>query len=144
MIRYPAIDCDTRREVTRCQPAKLRFMGLFDTVLSTDLPSLRTTASPFRDEFSHVAHAVALNEYRSQPGSAGTQGYPFFNAAFWNDTRRNLDEDSTRADSLESIGACSRTPGQIRIEQTRLHRCPCRHRGGYGDGENELSFIALN
>lgn len=143
MIRYPAIDRDTRREVTRCQPAKLRFMGLFDTVLSTDLPFAADYRLAIPDEFSHVAHAVALNEYRSQPIGWDTGGYPF-NAAFWNDTRRNLDEDLHQGGfPLESIGASSRTPGQIRIERGFIG-AHADIGGGYGDGENELSFIALN
>ena len=86
-----AIDRDTRREVTRCQPAKLRFMGLFDTVLSTDLPFAADYRLAIPDEFAYVAHAVALNEYRSQPIGWDAGGYPF-NAAFWDETRRNLDE----------------------------------------------------
>jgi hypothetical protein len=143
MIRYPAIDRDTRREVTRCQPAKLRFMGLFDTVLSTDLPFAADYRLAIPDEFSHVAHAVALNEYRSQPIGWDAGGYPF-NAAFWNDTRRNLDEDLHQGGfPLESIGASSRTPGQIRIERGFIG-AHADIGGGYAQGENQLSFVALN
>lgn len=49
MIQYSAIDPKIRRDVIRCQPVNLRFIGLFDTVLKTDLPfALQTIASPFR------------------------------------------------------------------------------------------------
>lgn len=143
LIRYPAIDPGTRREVTRCQPVKLRFMGLFDTVLSTDLPFAADYRLAIPGEFSYVAHAVALNEYRSQPIGWDAGGYPF-NAAFWNDTRRNLDEDLHQGGfPLESIGASSRTQGQVRIERGFIG-AHADIGGGYAEGENQLSFVALN
>ena len=145
MIQYLAIDPKTRREVTRCQPVNLRFIGLFDTVLSTDLPFAADYRLAIPEEFSHVAHAVALNEYRSQPIGWDEGGYPF-NASFWNDTRRNLDEKLHQGGfPLESIGASSLTPGQIRIERGFIG-AHADIGGGYEakDGENELSFVALN
>lgn len=143
LIRYPAIDRNTRREVTRCQPVRLRFMGLFDTVLSTDLPFAADYRLAIPDAFGHVAHAVALNEYRSQPISPDTLGYPL-NASFWNETRRNLDDDLHQGGfPLESIGAGSRTPGQVRIERGFIG-AHADIGGGYAEGENQLSFVALN
>ena len=47
--------------VTKCQKVNFRFMGLFDTVLSTHTGSY---ALGIPDEFAYVSHAVALNEYR--------------------------------------------------------------------------------
>lgn len=143
MIQYLAIDPKTRREVTRCQPVNLRFIGLFDTVLSTDLPFAADYRLAIPEEFSHVAHAVALNEYRSQPIGWDEGGYPF-NASFWNDTRRNLDEKLHQGGfPLESIGASSLTPGQIRIERGFIG-AHADIGGGYAEGENQLSFVALN
>lgn len=46
---------------SRCQRVNLRFMGLWDTVLSEHVGSYNLSIP---DEFTHVAHAVALNEYR--------------------------------------------------------------------------------
>jgi RHS repeat-associated protein len=48
--------------VRQCQRVNLRFMGLFDTVLSVHRGSYNLGIP---EEFSHVAHAVALNEYRN-------------------------------------------------------------------------------
>jgi hypothetical protein len=142
MIQYEAVDPKTRRDVTRCQPVNLRFIGLFDTVLSTDLPFSANYRLSIPSEFSHVAHAVALNEYRSQP-IGWDVGYPF-NAGFWNSTRRNLDEDLHQGGfPLESIGASSQTPGQVRIERGFIG-AHADIGGGYEEGENQLSFVALN
>lgn len=59
----------------KCQKVNFRFMGLFDTVLSTNLSSYSYKLG-IPEEFSYVAQAVALNEYRgktlrSLPGSVG-------------------------------------------------------------------------
>ncbi|RYF01830.1 MAG: hypothetical protein EOO32_02360 [Comamonadaceae bacterium] len=48
-------------EVAQCQALNLRFMGLWDTVLSTHAGSY---ALAVPDAFKYVASAVALNEYR--------------------------------------------------------------------------------
>ncbi|WP_349771877.1 RHS repeat-associated core domain-containing protein [Thauera sedimentorum] len=142
-IRYSALDGVTRQEVTRCQPVNLRFMGLFDTVLSTDLPWGATYRLAIPAEFAHVVHAVALNEYRSQPYSSDVFGYPF-NAAFWNATRRNLPDDLHQGGfPLESIGASSHELGQVRIERGFIG-AHADIGGGYDEGENQLSFVALN
>lgn len=52
---------DDAQEV-QCQRVNFRFMGIFDTVLSTHRGSYQLGIP---DEFQHVAHAVALNEYRA-------------------------------------------------------------------------------
>ncbi|THF64561.1 hypothetical protein E6C76_10880 [Pseudothauera nasutitermitis] len=142
-IQYSATDSASGEEVTRCQPVNLRFMGLFDTVLSTDLPSGAAYRLGIPGEFAYVAHAVALNEYRSQPYSSDVFGYPF-NAAFWNSTRRNLPDDLHQGGfPLESIGAGSLTPDQVRIERGFIG-AHADIGGGYDEGENQLSFVALN
>ena len=142
-IRYTAIDSASGQNVTRCQPVNLRFMGLFDTVLSTDLPWGAAYRLEIPAELAYVAHAVALNEYRSQPYSSDVFGYPL-NAAFWNATRRNLPDDLHQGGfPLESIGASSYTPGQTRIERGFIG-AHADIGGGYEEGENQLSFVALN
>ena len=142
-IRYTAIDSASGQNVTRCQPVNLRFMGLFDTVLSTDLPWGAAYRLAIPADFAYVAHAVALNEYRSQPYSSDVFGYPL-NAAFWNATRRNLLDDLHQGGfPLESIGASSYTPGQTRIERGFIG-AHADIGGGYEEGENQLSFVALN
>lgn len=143
LVRYSAIDGASGQEVTRCQPVSLRFMGLFDTVLSTDLPWGSAYRLGIPEEFAFVAHAVALNEYRSQPYANDVFGYPF-NAAFWNATRRPLPDDLHQGGfPLESIGASSHAPGQVRIERGFIG-AHADIGGGYAEGENQLSFVALN
>jgi RHS repeat-associated protein len=63
------------KEQTKCQKVNFRFMGLYDTVLSTNLSSYSYNLG-IPEEFLYVAQAVALNEYRgktlrSLPGSVG-------------------------------------------------------------------------
>ncbi len=123
-IRYTAIDRASGQNVTRCQPVNLRFMGLFDTVLSTDLPWGAAYRLAIPAEFAHVAHAVALNEYRSQPYSSDVFGYPL-NAAFWNATRRNLPDDLHQGGfPLESIGASRYTPDRYVSSAASSARTP--------------------
>jgi RHS repeat-associated protein len=56
----------------QCQRVNLRFMGLFDTVLSVHRGSYNLGIP---EAFSHVAHAVAMNEYRNLfPGESIAQG----------------------------------------------------------------------
>ncbi|NBD22235.1 hypothetical protein GTZ97_16390, partial [Aquabacterium fontiphilum] len=47
-----------------CQWVNFRFMGLWDTVLSTNFSGTRYNLG-IPTQFQHVAHAVALNEHRS-------------------------------------------------------------------------------
>ncbi len=110
--------------VSQCQKVNLRFMGLFDTVLSTNLSAYSYNLG-IPEEFSYVAQAVALNEYRgktlrSLPGSLGA--FP-----------------------LESImdGTYGQPPtsGQVRIERGFLGS----HSDiGGGFEQGGLSTIALN
>ena len=89
-----------------CQWVNFRFMGLWDTVISTN--SGRRYDMGIPAQFAHVAHATALNEYRSADSA-------------WDATRRNL--GSTFSPShwggfpLESIGASSNAGGGVRIER---------------------------
>lgn len=53
------------KDVTHCQKVNFRFMGLFDTVLSTNRSGYSYQLS-IPDAFAHVSHAVALNEYRGR------------------------------------------------------------------------------
>ncbi|MBW7897036.1 MAG: DUF2235 domain-containing protein, partial [Opitutaceae bacterium] len=48
---------------THCQKVNFRFMGLWDTVLSTNLSGYAYNLA-IPDEFAYVAQAAALNEYR--------------------------------------------------------------------------------
>ncbi|NMG03989.1 RHS repeat-associated core domain-containing protein, partial [Azoarcus taiwanensis] len=48
---------------THCQKVNLRFLGLWDTVLSTNLSGYAYNLA-IPDEFAYVAQAAALNEYR--------------------------------------------------------------------------------
>jgi RHS repeat-associated protein len=62
------------KDVTHCQKLNFRFMGLFDTVLSTNRSGTSYQLG-IPDVFAHVSQAVALNEYRGKstrrlPGSA--------------------------------------------------------------------------
>jgi RHS repeat-associated protein len=63
------------KKVTKCQKVNFRFMGLFDTVLSTHSGSY---ALGIPDAFTYVSQASALNEYRGGviafPGESIMQG----------------------------------------------------------------------
>lgn len=122
-----------------CQWVNFRFMGLWDTVLSTNAGRNYQLGVPA--QFSHVAHAVALNEYRSQP-------YGTFNALpnrnFYDRTRTHLPGSRHWGGfPLQSIGASSSQPGQVRIERGFIG-AHADIGGGYADGENELSKVALS
>jgi RHS repeat-associated protein len=133
----------TGRREYHCQRVNFRFMGLWDTVLSVD----RGSGDPYRmgipSVFAHVSHAVALNEYRSAPGGESAWGLPQ-NSSFWNSTRRPLPRDDHYGGfPLESIGASSGTLGRVRVERGFIG-AHADVGGGYPDGENQLSFVALN
>jgi len=112
------------KKVCRSQAVNFRFMGLFDTVLSTNR-SDHTYNLAIPQEFSYVAQAVALNEYRGK-------------------TFRRL-PDSTGAFPLESImpGMVSSVPidGQTRIERGFIGS-HADIGGGFAT-DNELARIAL-
>lgn len=113
-----------------CQPVNFRFMGLFDTVLSTNFSDLNYNLN-IPDDFGYVAQAVALNEHRS--GSIGEYGYrnPKPHSMHWGGF------------PLESIGASSNEPGRIRIEKGFIG-AHADIGGGYPDAEQGLSLVALN
>ena len=120
---------------TRCQKVDFRFMGLFDTVLSTNL-SLHSYQLGIPAQFKYVAQAVALNEYRSGTAPA--------DIPFWNETRTYLpDSNHYGGFPLESIGASSNKPGQIRIELGFIG-AHADIGGGYGANDYQLSLVALN
>ena len=105
----------------RCQMINFRFLGLWDTVLSTNLSGTRYQLDVVPG-FQHVAQAVALNEYRG-------------------DTFRRL-SDSTGAFPLESIMGSILPVGQTRIEMGFLG-AHADIGGGLGTN-NELSRVALS
>ncbi|MFZ6864506.1 RHS repeat-associated core domain-containing protein [Undibacterium sp. Ji67W] len=106
-----------------CQQVKFRFMGLWDTVLSTNAGRAYNLAIP--DQFTYVAQAVALNEYR------GDTFHPY---------------GSIGAFPLESImqGQSSPvpTPGATRIEMGFIG-AHADIGGGFAEGENQLPQVAL-
>jgi RHS repeat-associated protein len=111
------------------QCVQLRFMGLWDTVLSTNSGRDYRLGIPL--PFAHVAHAVALNEYRADETA-------------WNATRRNLDGFAHLGGfPLVSIGASTKTTNQVRIERGFIG-AHADIGGGYPAGENQLSFVALS
>ncbi|MFV0371240.1 MAG: RHS repeat-associated core domain-containing protein, partial [Azonexus sp.] len=113
-----------------CQWVNFRFIGLFDTVLSTNFSGTGYNLN-IPPEFAYVAQAVALNEHRS--GSINEFSY------------RNPREHSMHwgAFPLESIGASSNQPGQIRIELGFIG-AHADIGGSYPDGEQGLSRVALH
>lgn len=98
-------------------------MGLFDTVLSTDIaPGSYAMAIPA--EFKYVAHAIALNEYRE-------------------DVVHNNIPNSYGAFPLESIVGSANPHKHIRIERGFIGS----HSdigGGYEAGQTQLSRVALD
>jgi RHS repeat-associated protein len=104
----------------QCQKVNFRFMGLWDTVLSTDAP-LGTYNLHVPEAFQHVAHAIALNEHRG-------------------DTFRTL-PGSTGAFPLESI-----VGGTIPANQTRIEKGFIGAHADIGGGfatKNQLAQVAL-
>ncbi|WP_158270477.1 RHS repeat-associated core domain-containing protein [Limnohabitans sp. Jir72] len=110
------------KQVQHCQMINFRFMGLWDTVLSTNLSgtSYNMTVIP---GFQHVAQAVALNEYRG-------------------DTFRRL-PNSTGAFPLESIMGTAVPVGQTRIEMGFIGS-HADIGGGFQNQENGLPLVTLN
>ncbi len=126
-----------------CQVVNFRFMGIFDTVLSTNFSKTSYNLS-IPNQFAYVAHAVALNEHRSS-GPAGEEAFwtaPMRNFPLWDKTRLHLPQDDHYGGfPLQSIGASSNTPGQIRIELGFIG-AHSDIGGGYTDG-GVLSDVAL-
>jgi RHS repeat-associated protein len=123
IYRYSAVERDgTSRAM--CQRVNFRFMGLWDTVLSTHAGRSYDLAIP--DRFAHVAHATALNEYRSKTL------HPF---------------GSIGAFPLESILHGGFTPapveGRTRVERGFLG-AHADIGGGFGEDESQLAQVAFN
>jgi RHS repeat-associated protein len=128
----------------RCQRVNFRFMGLWDTVLSTNRSGTSYSLG-IPAQFSYVAQAVALNEYRSAPAgvNAGVTAFTS-NFPYWDNTRSHLPEDNHYGGfPLESIGASSYAPGRIRIERGFIG-AHADIGGGYGSKENGLATVALS
>jgi RHS repeat-associated protein len=128
--------------VTACQRVNFRFMGLFDTVLSTNRSDVAYNLS-IPAAFAYVAQAVALNEYRSAPAGLDAFWTAPANFLFWDDTRVHLkNDDHYGGFQLESIGASTNQVGQVRIERGFIG-AHADIGGGYGDNDG-LSTVALN
>jgi RHS repeat-associated protein len=114
------------KQQTRCQKVNFRFMGLFDTVLSTNR-SDHAYALRIPENFTYVAQAVALNEYRGE-------------------TMRDLPK-STGAFPLESImpspASSTAIGGKTRIELGFIG-AHADIGGGFGATESDLARVALN
>jgi RHS repeat-associated protein len=104
----------------QCQKVNFRFMGLWDTVLSTDAP-LGSYNLHLPEAFQHVAHAIALNEHRG-------------------DTFRTL-PGSTGAFPLESIVGVTIPANQTRIEKGFIG-AHADIGGGFANN-NQLAQVAL-
>ncbi|MCW5319928.1 hypothetical protein D5039_01685 [Verminephrobacter aporrectodeae subsp. tuberculatae] len=103
----------TKEEV--CRKVNFRFMGLWDTVLSTNFSSHQNYRLTIPAQFSYVAHAVALNEHRD--GKRDWGAFP-----------------------LESIMGTAMPKDKTRIEQGFIGS----HSDiGGGFKENSLSKVAL-
>jgi RHS repeat-associated protein len=110
-----------------CKWVNFRFMGLFDTVLSTNFSgSGYSMAIP--SQFAHVAQAVALNEHRSSNVGSYSQRAPAVHSMHWGGF------------PLESIGASSSKPAATRIE---LGFIGAHADIGGGFADNGLSKVAL-
>jgi hypothetical protein len=124
-----------------CQEVNFRFMGLWDTVLSTNRGGYEYNLS-IPGAFKSVAHAVALNEYRSGGVSAAGDAY---NATFGAWTLRNQKpfDQHMGGFPLESIGPSSAANGKVRLEQGFIG-AHADIGGGYPDSEDQLSAVALS
>jgi hypothetical protein len=116
--------------VALCQRVNFRFIGLFDTVLSTNFSGTGYNLG-IPGEFAYVAQAVALNEHRSGIIDEYGQRNPKPHSMHWGGF------------PLQSIGASSTAPGQIRIERGFIG-AHADIGGGYPDDEQGLSLVALN
>ncbi|QNA99635.1 RHS repeat-associated core domain-containing protein [Massilia sp. Se16.2.3] len=108
-------------DIVKCQKVNFRFLGLWDTVLSTNSGPAYNLAIPA--QFAHVSHAVALNEFRGQ-------------------SVRDLPGGRFGAFPLESIGGAPTPDGKVRIERGFLG-AHADIGGGFGAGENQLAQVAM-
>lgn len=108
-----------------CQRLDFRFIGLWDTVLSTNRSDYSYNLA-IPDQFAYVAQAVALNEYRGDSHHAGFSSFGAF--------------------PLESISpgmySPASTPGRTRIERGFIG-AHADIGGGFGENENQLAQVAL-
>ncbi|MCC2961297.1 DUF2235 domain-containing protein [Massilia sp. IC2-278] len=119
--RYTTIE--NGATVTHCQRVNFRFMGLWDTVLSTDWGSGPDYQLGIPDQFAYVAQAVALNEFRGQ-------------------TLRDL-SGSVGAFPLESILGNRAPENKTRIELGFIG-AHADIGGGFASDQNDLAKVALN
>jgi RHS repeat-associated protein len=117
----------TGRYQYKCQRVNFRFMGLWDTVLSTHTGTYRMAIPA---TFAHVAQAVALNEYRGM-NVRQLPGVPI--------------EGRSGAFPLESIMGESVPAGQTRIEMGFIG-AHADIGGGFPDAgdESALARVALS
>ena len=113
----------------QCQKVNFRFMGLWDTVLSTN--SSRGYALAIPAQFAYVAQAVALNEYRSSNVLNFTERNPLFEKNHWGGF------------PLESITGSANPNNNTRIEMGFIG-AHSDIGGGYSTSDNQLSLVALN
>jgi hypothetical protein len=112
---------------SQCQKVDFRFMGLWDTVLSTNYSGISYQLG-IPAQFKYVAQAVALNEFRSGNVPGYGQRAPLPYSQQWGGF------------PLESIGASSSAPGATRVE---LGFIGAHADIGGGFADNELSKVAL-
>jgi hypothetical protein len=140
--------------VMACAKVNFRFMGLWDTVLSTDFstftaengrPSKYDYQLAIPNAFKYVAHAVALNEYRSAPqGVNAVLSGGLGNTSYWDSNRPHLvDNGHYGGFPLQSIGRSSTAPGKIRVELGFIG-AHADVGGGYGTLDSGLSTVALS
>ncbi len=111
------------QQVQRCQRVDFRFMNLFDTVLSINYSGgAYNLAIP--DAFAYVAHAVALNEYRSGVLINVDQRNPLPGFQHWGGFQ------------LESIGPSDNADGRVRLEMGFLG-AHADISGDYPEGQNQ-------
>lgn len=147
VIRYQKHDPETGKLLEgqwACQAVNFRFIGLFDTVLSTNF-SGHSYNLLIPSQFEYAAQAVALNEYRSS-GPAGEQAYAgalVRNFPVWESLRLRLpNRDDYGGFPLQSIGASDPTSRHARIELGFIG-AHSDIGGGYQDGST-LSDVSLS
>jgi len=107
--------------VTKCQKVNFRFLGIWDTVLSTNRGPAYNLAIP--DQFAVVSHAIALDEFRG-------------NAV------RSLPGGHVGAFPLESIGGAPVPDGKVRTERGFLG-AHADIGGGFSSDQSQLAQVAL-
>ena len=109
---------------SQCQKVNFRFMGLWDTVLSTNLSGTSYKLA-ISESFSYVAQAMALNEYRGDTlhpyGSLGA--FP---------------AESILSGQFSSVPI----PGETRVEMGFIG-AHADIGGGFPEGENQISQVTL-